>query len=299
MEFYGPYRELFARIYQRCVRNSWFGPEVDNPSERAARGFPNPQTMYMGHLPEEVVRRQNPCLQTLQYEYSMYHGTPVTIVDVSSDIRFHRFGLPPATPEQLARTEAAIGFALPQILHDLYTQVANGGFGYWIGFVGAESGAISADLQTIDKGTRHNSWKLTDRAPNGLIGRKEAFKCFELPDRFIPWVSHGCTLNSWIDGWTGHVYLSDVYTIQPLPLSDEDSAYFDEVRSSSEPELRPAIQEYAQFEASDRAASIWGINSLSSEPPEEDTWCYGLLYEAESVEAWLHLWLDYNLPNLS
>ena len=48
---------------------------------------------------------------------------------------------PPATAEQIARTETLLGFALPPLLRDLYREVANGGFGPGYGLIGVEGGA--------------------------------------------------------------------------------------------------------------------------------------------------------------
>ena len=54
----------------------------------------------------------------------------------------NRFGFvyPPATEEQLRITEECLGFALPPLLHALYTNVANGGFGPGLGLYGAYGG---------------------------------------------------------------------------------------------------------------------------------------------------------------
>jgi hypothetical protein len=43
---------------------------------------------------------------------------------------------PPATPEQVAAAEAALGVALPRLLRRIYLEVANGGFGPGYGILG-------------------------------------------------------------------------------------------------------------------------------------------------------------------
>lgn len=47
---------------------------------------------------------------------------------------------PPATEEQLRQTEDLLGFLLPPLLHALYMQIANGGFGPGYGIIGAIGG---------------------------------------------------------------------------------------------------------------------------------------------------------------
>jgi hypothetical protein len=47
---------------------------------------------------------------------------------------------PPATPDQLAATEARLGVTLPPLLRRLYLEVANGGFGPGPGIVGVTGG---------------------------------------------------------------------------------------------------------------------------------------------------------------
>jgi len=50
------------------------------------------------------------------------------------------FAYPPASEEQLAATEAVLGFPLPPSLHALYAEIANGGFGPGAGILGALGG---------------------------------------------------------------------------------------------------------------------------------------------------------------
>jgi len=46
----------------------------------------------------------------------------------------------PATPEQIASTQAAIGFELPQLLKEILVKIGNGGFGPGYGLIGVEGG---------------------------------------------------------------------------------------------------------------------------------------------------------------
>lgn len=65
---------------------------------------------------------QHPALRT---EYGDTHPQP----DLYS----------PIAPEVIASTEVELGFALPALLADCYTQVGNGGFGPGHGLIGLES----------------------------------------------------------------------------------------------------------------------------------------------------------------
>jgi SMI1 / KNR4 family (SUKH-1) len=62
------------------------------------------------------------------------------------------FAYPPASEEQLAATEAALGFLLPPLLRALYKEIANGGFGPGVGIQGAIGGygsSIDEQVSTI------------------------------------------------------------------------------------------------------------------------------------------------------
>lgn len=58
--------------------------------------------------------------------------------DIRSTAGFH---YPPATEKQLAETERLVGFALPDTLRALYSELANGGFGPAYGITGVSGGA--------------------------------------------------------------------------------------------------------------------------------------------------------------
>ena len=258
-EFTGPYRDLLARIYQRCLTIGWFGPEVDSPEEIAWRYPPQ------------------------DYEYKRFQR----------DDRHYCFAYPPATDEQIAQTEEQIGFALPPLLKDLYQQLANGGFGFYLGFVGVAGGDESENGDTIEKGTIHTTWRLSEVAPDGLIGLRKVFKCMELPDRFIPWAGWGCGIESWIDGWSGRIYQVGTWelddSISDMPLEEGEGIRADEQLLSPPPsgsDLADDIpleeQDFAQVEMTE-----WDVEDSN----EEESYCYGLFFEAHSLEEWLEKWL--------
>ena len=47
---------------------------------------------------------------------------------------------PQASPEQIASTEAAVGFELPQLLKEILVRIGNGGFGPGYGLIGVQGG---------------------------------------------------------------------------------------------------------------------------------------------------------------
>lgn len=56
---------------------------------------------------------------------------------------------PPATADQLRRSEEQLGFRLPLLLRRVYLEVGNGGFGPGYGLIGVEGGFTDDRGQTI------------------------------------------------------------------------------------------------------------------------------------------------------
>lgn len=271
MEFTGPYRDLLRRIYERSLAQGWFGPEDFPPFNRRTGQIRD--YILWGHVSEEDMRLWVPFVDPLEYEYTVRDRRLVTIIRAHHDMQLHRFGYPPATPEQVKRTERAIGFALLPLLYALYTQLANGGFGFFSGFVGIADGFDDSDwVRSIDHETSHSSWKLTDQVPNGLVGQREALLSQDLPDRFMPWCSLGCGGRLWIDGWSGHMYETwpgDCDNYQPSAPG-------------------PRTEDYACWEESDRADAEWVEVDVNQVREAE---CYAITYLSPSLEAWLEDWL--------
>lgn len=81
-------------------------------------------------------------LQKCQHQ-GWYGGdllSPARRIITEDDPQRTGFAFPPASEEQLRATEAALGFSLPPLLHALFAQVANGGFGPGTGIRGAIGG---------------------------------------------------------------------------------------------------------------------------------------------------------------
>jgi hypothetical protein len=102
-----------------------------------------------------------------------------------------QFG-PPSLPPRAslatwARAESALGFALPPLLRELYTSIANGGFGPGYGLIGVgDDGALDDGKSIVDKyrlfrtvSPEHPTW------------------CW--PERVILLCTWGCAIYSGID----------------------------------------------------------------------------------------------------
>ena len=63
------------------------------------------------------------------------------------------FVFPSATTDQITQTEASVGFALPPLLSQLYTRLANGGFGPGGGIRGCIGGYGTPMSMGDDAGT--------------------------------------------------------------------------------------------------------------------------------------------------
>jgi hypothetical protein len=64
--------------------------------------------------------------------------------------REHSRHYPPATFLAVMEAEAQLGFALPPLLRQLYTRVANGGFGPGYGLIGLKGGATDDESTIVD-----------------------------------------------------------------------------------------------------------------------------------------------------
>ncbi|MGH4035246.1 SMI1/KNR4 family protein [Actinomycetota bacterium Odt1-20B] len=78
-------------------------------------------------------------------------------------------GLPaPATREAITEAEQVIGFPLPSLLHRLYLDVANGGFGPNEGILGVRGGASQGDWEDLAEIYQHGP-DPSGRIPVGLV----------------------------------------------------------------------------------------------------------------------------------
>ncbi|MFC4161269.1 SMI1/KNR4 family protein [Chitinimonas lacunae] len=104
---------------------------------------------------------------------------------VSEDVTGQPFEpCPPASPAEVASSEAELGFALPPLLRQLYLDVANGGFGPGYGVMGLEDGF------TDDQGSSAVSLYQT------LAQKDPDAPDWHWPERWLPFCYWGCTVYS-------------------------------------------------------------------------------------------------------
>ncbi len=121
---------------------------------------------------------------------------------------------PPATEAEIDAAEARLGFTLPPMLRELYTTVANGsdffGWGYNFytisdKFVGYGSGyPVLGEL--LGDGPR----PFDEATVEALRAHPGAYiVCEGIPAGFVDFATLGCEVHAHLDGFTGHIYISD------------------------------------------------------------------------------------------
>jgi hypothetical protein len=86
----------------------------------------------------------------------------------------------PATSRLIKSSEKRLGFRLPQLLRRIYTEVGNGGFGPFYGFLGLEGGATLGEGKTLVAQYKE------------LRNLKSENRLWKWPDRLLPVCSFGC-----------------------------------------------------------------------------------------------------------
>jgi hypothetical protein len=112
---------------------------------------------------------------------------------------------PPATVQELATAEQALGRPLPELLRRLYG-VANGGFNNVLGLTRE---AMDDNFTVIGL---YEGW--------AQRGEDEGFEAWRWPAAMLPFAYHGCTLFSCLDLDTGRVYSFD-----PNGFIEEDADF--------------------------------------------------------------------------
>lgn len=155
-----------------------------------------------------------------------YGGTLDLRLARSDHRQRHGFAYPPASEEQLRATETSLGFLLPPVLHALYSEVANGGFGPGGGIQGAVGGygsRASESARTIVDDYRWHCQigytQIGHRGPVQLIdlaktaehwkrasSKKDLLLPHEVwPEQLLSLEDLGCCMQAWLDCKTGRV----------------------------------------------------------------------------------------------
>lgn len=176
---------LIDRIIEKCREQNWYGGDKSNTAR------------YKGSFRYEI--------------FYTPQGKQITIDNDPDDHpRKTSFAYAPATTEQILATERALGFPLPPILHTLYSQIANGGFGPGYGLHGVLGGFNEAGNLVDGYTFQITHAELVDLevyAPKGLIHDP-----IDLPDTVWPrYLLYLCdwdyATTSCLDAVTGCVYL--------------------------------------------------------------------------------------------
>ncbi|HEY2511785.1 MAG TPA: SMI1/KNR4 family protein [Polyangiaceae bacterium] len=117
-------------------------------------------------------------------------------------LEHRQFRHAPATAAEIGETERQLGFPLPPLLRDLYTQVANGGFGPGYGLLGAVGGAPddwAANIAEAYRQDRDLSPRLeeSDAEPGSDAWFEPYYD--EWPGRVLRLVHWGCAIWSCLD----------------------------------------------------------------------------------------------------
>lgn len=114
-------------------------------------------------------------------------SNPKTIHDMARGMSPAPKVFPPATPEQIATTEAALGFALPPLFKQILAEIGNGGFGPGYGLFGVDGGHPDYDHKSMaevyaqtQSPTAHGDFPL-------------------LPEKIVPVCNWGCGIYSCLD----------------------------------------------------------------------------------------------------
>ncbi len=127
-----------------------------------------------------VARIRHQCAQ--QRWYGPWAQGPEVVIVSERDPRRRAFTFPPATADQLAATEQALGLPLPPVLRVLYRELANGGFGPGYGLRGVLGGYGTPADARDDDDTLLGAYPLTRKGMTPImLTRQDAH--WRAPDR--------------------------------------------------------------------------------------------------------------------
>lgn len=189
--------DLCQRISEKCQRQHWYGPDMGAPS-----------------------RLQRELDENATYYWIDRHGQEYCYTDSLQIPTAWAFEYAPLTEEQLQSAERLLGFALPPLLHAIYTRVADGGFGPGYGLYHLFHRGIRVSIRSSESmvdtyfSDRRRAAQLVDFH---LLEKRTADKKLTLmpedvwPDGFLCLCDWGCTSFSYLDLATGRVFRQDYY----------------------------------------------------------------------------------------
>jgi hypothetical protein len=152
----------------------------------------------------------------------------------------------PATVLALDAAEAELGFALPVLLRQLYSEVANGGFGPGAGLFGVKRGHRDVDGRTLS--ALYRAFRVQEWPPQGVLPLCDfgcgAWSCVDTragSDNIVTMGEVGITrtrfsLFSWLDEWASGIdidaetfetmsaTITNPFTRQPMAITQRGRA---------------------------------------------------------------------------
>lgn len=121
---------------------------------------------------------------------------------------------PPATEAEIDAAEARLGFTLPPMLRELYTTVANGsdffGWGYDFYTISDKFVGYGSGYPVLGEIMGDGPRPFDDATVEALRAHPGAYiVCEDMPTGFVDFASLGCEVHAYLDGFTGHIYISD------------------------------------------------------------------------------------------
>ena len=135
---------------------------------------------------------------------------------------------PPATAEQLARTEMELGFALPPFLKRMYSEMANGGFGPAYGFMSATDDEYAPHLDDVYIVAYHR-----------IVSGSDVSEAWRWPDKLISIADNGCGMRWCLDCDSGEIVYFAGDTID-----EDDANTFKEAFIRTGRSLREGVEDW-------------------------------------------------------
>ena len=123
-----------------------------------------------------------------------------------------QFAYSPATEDQVRETEHMLGFPLYPCAREIYTHIANGGFGPGYGIGGILGGGGNGGLGPMVE--RHVESRRSHRFIGPEVYASQAagegdfieFPHYTMPQQFLEFCHWGCAIYSYLDNSTGCMY---------------------------------------------------------------------------------------------
>jgi SMI1/KNR4 family protein SUKH-1 len=129
---------------------------------------------------------------------------------------------PPATEAEIQACEERLGFKLPPMMRELYMTVANGSDFFWWGYnyytVSDDFARKHSNYPILGEIVGDGPRPFDDATVEALRAHPGAYVVCEcIPAGFVDFASLGCEVFACLDGFTGHIYISDNHSTNGEP----------------------------------------------------------------------------------